>query len=121
MGLRFSPFLLCGEVRNSRRECARFETGEVKFATSNMELSELTGFAGMFCPQARFSQSALGREFRARLLGAASDQTIRIEALPTEIIAAPAKKHCKLIALMFWSCLEVIGSVEDHLSIVGYN
>ena len=68
MSLRFSPFLPCGEVRNSRRECAMFETGDTKFAISNMELSEQTRFTGMRCPKARFSRSALGRRFGARLL-----------------------------------------------------
>jgi len=42
-----------------------------------MEFSELTRFTGMRCPQARFSRSALGREFGARLLRAVNDQTMR--------------------------------------------
>jgi hypothetical protein len=49
MSLRFSPFLSFGEVRNSRRECAMFETGDAKFAISNMKLSEQTRFTGMRC------------------------------------------------------------------------
>src|SRR6478736_662811 len=57
-----------------RRECARFEIGDAKFAISNMELSELTWFTGLRCPKARFSRSALGREFGARLLWAVNDQ-----------------------------------------------
>jgi hypothetical protein len=73
MSLRFSPFLSCGEVQNSRRECARFETGDAKFAISYMEFSEQTRFTGMRCPNARIlpissGRSALGREFGARLL-----------------------------------------------------
>jgi hypothetical protein len=33
-----------------------------------MEFSEQIRFTGMHCPKARFSRSALGREFGARLL-----------------------------------------------------
>jgi hypothetical protein len=42
-----------------------------------MEFSEQIRFTEMRCPMARFSRSALAREFGARLLRAVNDQTMR--------------------------------------------